>query len=242
MSRRGRSTQVNRFQDGSRASIGDYYVDQAVNTLTKNCAVECAMFVPALDRHKLIPMLFDDVGIERLRAALPFAAGCSMTQTYELNPHVNGTLGFNWDGLGIYPAEKVRPHMDRYAPFITALQEIQALRAKWGSVIHVLKWCNRNLTPGAIRNLWPSAMALCPDSPAMIEIKREAPVRYASPAQLGEYLPLLRYTAGVVAASKMLPSDMQPRKREGIWLTLAGETVRVEDCPVPLEQWAFNLG
>lgn len=240
--RRGRTTNVNRFADGSRASIGDYYVDEAVTAIERNCNVEIAMFVPKLDRQELIPMLFDDTGVERLKAAFHYAAPASVTQNYNLAPHLIGHLGFSYEGLGMCPAEKLTIHAGRWQPFLATVQAVQDLRCKWGAVKHTLRWCNRFLTPGAIRNLWPSAMALCPLSPAMIEIQREAPVRYSQPLQLGEHLPLLRYTAGVVAASKMLPQDIEPRKREGVWLTLPAERATVEGCVVNLDQGLYNLG
>jgi hypothetical protein len=235
---------INRFADGQRASIGDYYVTEACTVLNRNWAVECAMFVPELDRRALIPMLFDDVGVEKLRAAFPYAASAAMSQHYELEPYINGTLGlnFNFDGLGMCPAEQLHVYTERFDPFIAAIKAVQDLRAKWGAVKHTLRWCNNYLTPGAIRNLWPSAMALCPTSPAMREIQRETPVRYSSPVNLGEYLPLLRYTAGVVAASKMLPQDMQPSQRNGVWLTFHAEKVMVEGCSVSLDAGLINLG
>lgn len=239
MSRRGRST-VNRFQDGSRASIGDYYVDQACNALNKAMWIEATMFVQPIEWRALLPMVIPDDVMDKLRAAAPYASMPGLSRNYDMRPHAAAYLAIDFDGMGIIPPHTLMVHPERWEPLREKIVALDELRKKWGAVKYVLRWCNRNMTPGAVRNIWPSALALSPDSPNMKEMKGAAPVRYDQPARLGEMLPLIRYTAGIVAGMQMLPSDVTPRKREGVCVTLDEPTAMVEGCQISLEQATFN--
>lgn len=233
---------MNRFVDGQRASIGDYYVEEACNALNMAMQIEATMFVQPIEQRALLPMVIPDDVMDKLRAAAPYAAMPGLSRNYDMRPHAAAYITIDFDGMGrrIIPPHALMVHPERWEPLREKLVALDELRNKWGAVKYVLRWCNRNMTPGAVRNIWPSALALCPESASMKEMKGAAPVRYDQPAKLGEMLPLIRYTAGIVAGMQMLPSDVTPRKREAVQVALNEPTAMVEGCPVDLEQATFN--
>lgn len=237
---RRKTIQTNRFEDGSRSSVGDHYVDTACKALDTACAKEAALFVPHLSADEVTPMVFKDDVIAKLKAVHGLLSYEDKDATYDLRPHARGHLmvktlfrpaaspgGFQW-------------HQDRAGPLKAAVDAIVELHIKWGAVKHLLRWFNRNATPGAVRANWPSVLALCPDAPNLKELQH-APLRYTNPQELSTLLPIIRATASTVASMKLLPGDVSPRLREGVSLVLPALTVTYEGVDVILESQTFNL-
>lgn len=241
MSRRRRIYVTNRFEDGSRSSVGDYYVDQACDNLNAACAKEAAMFVAGLTVHDVIPIMFNDDAVTRLKAVHGLLGYEENHRGYDLKPWLNGQISIYTDGIMPPPHEAAREwHADRAGTLVTAVQALNELHVKWGAVKHLLRWFNRNATPGAVRANWPSVLTLCPDAPSLKELQH-APTRYTNPQELSSLLPLIRATSTTVASMAMLPGDAKPRPRGTVVITIPARTADYEGTQITLDSQTFSL-
>lgn len=242
MARRGFRVQKNRFEDGARQSVGDHYVDAACEALNKACLKEAAMFVPDLTAHEAIPMLFRDEHVACLKAVHKLLSYEATSCTYPLNPYLTGQISVDTEALRMpSPAGSALYWQEERAGALkSAVQMLNELHIKWGAVKHLLRWFNRNATPGAVRANWPSVLTLCPDAPALKELQH-APTRYTNPQELSALLPLIRSTATTVASMAMLPGEAKPRLGGTVWITLPERTVDYEGTQIKLDQQVFYL-
>lgn len=233
---------VNRHQDGNRSSIGDDVVTGAVNTVMRAFQAEVAMEITqGFDHKDTLRMLFDDDLAAKLHAVRRFVIPQSWTADYRLQEGL--TLGTNWKtSLLPTPSEGVAQlNFSRMERLFTAIDTIRVLRFKYSKVTHLLRWFNRHATPAAVRNYWPSALALTPGS-AFARDNVDAPSRYQAPPGIGQLLPLLRETAGTVAAMQMIPSGYKGRDRSEVWLTFSqGEAITEDSVAIPLDHVVVNL-
>lgn len=229
------------YENGHRASIGDYYVDIACNHINQACAKEAAMFAGSLSVHEVISMLFRDEHVAKLKAVHGLLALEDVTHSYRLAPYLNCVCHFNTRGLMPTPAnDAMYWQPERADALVRAVQTLNELHVKWGAVKHLLRWFNRNATIGAVRANWPSVMTLCPDAPSLKELQH-SPTRYTNPQELSALLPLIRATSTTVASMTMLPGDAQPRIKGTVWIELPARTVDYEGTSIKLDHQIFNL-
>lgn len=241
MGRRIRFGLKNRFENGSRQSVGDYYVDKACAEIDQACAKEAAMFVASFTVHQVVPMLFRDEVVTKLKAVHGCLALEDTSHHYDLKPWANGTVYISTKDLMPTPNEAARHwYAERAQPLLQAIQGLNELHIKWGAVKHLLRWFNRNATPGAVRANWPSVLQLCPDAPALKELQH-APVRYTNPQELSALLPLIRATATTVASMAMIPGDAEVRLKGTVWIALPARVVEYEGTAINLNQQIFHL-
>jgi hypothetical protein len=237
---RRRNVIGNRFEDGSRSTIGDSYVEKACADLNAACVTEAAMFTQAFTAAEVTPMIFKDEAIARVKAVHGLLAYEGRDGQYDLQPFCNGTLTLMTTDRPAASTSAFHWHPDRAAPLKAAVDTLNDLHVKWGAVKYLLRWFNRHATPGAVRANWPSVLSLCPDAPSLKELQH-APVRYTNPQELSALLPLIRATATTVAAMKMLPSDAHPRVRGSAIINLQPRKVTYEGVEIALEQQIFYL-
>jgi hypothetical protein len=239
MGRRGRFV-ANRFENGSRCSVGDYYVDQACTRLNIACAKEAAMFTQEFTARDVIPMLFRDEQVAKLTAVHGLLATEDQTEAYDLAPYVNGSVTLKTDYMPAPDASTLYWQPERAGPLAAAIQTLDELHVKWGAVKHLLRWFNRNATIGAVRANWPSVLTLCPDAPSLKELQH-SPTRYTNPQDLPGLLPLIRATATTVASMAMIPGEAMVRPRGTVWIALPERTVTYEGTDIKLDAQTFHL-
>jgi hypothetical protein len=234
---------MNRHTDGQRASIGDQEVANAVLRIHGVMKAEIAMNIEKeFTAMHCLNMFFPDDLQDRLMAVRHCMTPASHVGIYQIGG-VGTHVHVNWIKTGIpTPSPDVmRPHHDRMDLFFSAIDTISAARIKYGKVVHLLRWFNQNATPAAVRNFWPSALALVPGSKFAVD-NAEAPSRYSSPQGIGQLLPLLRETSGTVAGMQLIPRDFAGRKQNQVWLTMTPTNIITEDqITVPIDLAIVNL-
>jgi hypothetical protein len=234
---------MNRHIDGQRASIGDQEVTNAVVRINEVMKAEIAMNIEKeFTAMHCLNMFFPDDLQARLMAVRHCVTPQSQIGLYPIGGDKMATC-VNWTKTGIpTPSpDAMQPHHDRMDLFFSAIDTIRAARIKYGKVVYLLRWFNQNATPAAVRNFWPSALALVPGSKFAVD-NAEAPSRYSSPQGIGKLLPLLRETSGTVAGMQLIPRDFAGRKQNQVWLTMPQIDIITEDqITVPIDHAVVNL-
>lgn len=225
--RRNVHTAVGYRDTDARASLGDFYVAEAIaaiNTLQQRAAATMVHY--NLSREATLPMLFHDTDLAKLGQVRGMVKPSSTTQEYDLG-QCHMTISFDEALVPTIQPECLHIQPQRWTPLLEAMNAIKAVHLQYEEVKGVLKWLNRNATPGAIRFYWPTAMKLVPTSPMWKDLQ-EVPSRYTVPDGIASWTQALKDAANTVAASAMLPSDVFPRKREKLWLTFKTEGVHLD--------------
>lgn len=218
-------------------------METAVSTIDKTCLDEVAMFVTQrFNREQVLPWLFPDTTLAKLRMVKGMVSTAS-NKIYTLSPGIE--LHMNY-GDEEHPASTpaiensaLVMHSQRIMPLWEALIDTQTIHQKYGRVKHLLRWFNNNATEGAVRNYWPAAMALCPAS--SVALMTTAPVRYSTPDGLADILPLIRETAGTVAAMELIPKDIEAKPYNNLRVVLTDRKVPWEGIDISLDKQIFNL-
>jgi hypothetical protein len=184
--------------------------------------------------------LFRDEDVAKLTAVHGLLSYERETETYDLRPRLNGHITIEADYMPAPSKEALYWQSERAGSLASAVATLNELHVKWGAVKHLLRWFNRNATPGAVRANWPSVLTLCSDSPSLRELQH-APTRYTNPQELSSLLPLIRSTATTVAAMAMIPGDAQPRLRGTVRVTLPQRTVPYEGVEISVDSQTFHL-
>lgn len=217
---------VTRTSD-ERSSIGDGYVDEAVAKLNLTCGAAVATMTRyTQSREETLPMLFRDDDLAKLEAVLGMVDPSMNQEGYIVQPDV--ILTVSYAGAKVPTIERGRLYLqpDRIAPLLSYIAEVKAIHDKFEEVKAVLRWFNRNATPGAIRYYWPTALELCRKAPAF-DALQEVPTRYHNPPKISSWLQPIKDAAATVAGSLLLPGDARPRIRDKMWLTFATTTVHL---------------
>lgn len=227
-----RRSPVNRHIDGQRSSIGDAIVDQAIGKLNQTMSREIAVFqTKRWSAGELIPLMFTEDTIKRAQAAKGIIAPRSDEIMFCVMTNVQLTLTFPASTPAINPTFcALQPGFQEVLDVIEAIREIHA---KYGRVKAVLRWFNRHATAAAIRNYWPSVIALCGKSSAFDGMHEFAPERYATPTDIGTMLPLIRETAGTVATMALMGET--PLRVKG------SVQLRLDACKVEWQGLTFSL-
>jgi hypothetical protein len=162
----------------------------------------------------------------------------SMYERYNI-ADVQLTLDFKNLPMPTIMSRAATPDLSKGASFVAAIKTAKEIQHKYARVKHLLRWLDANATPGAIRTYWPAVVALCPRSG--IAKLPSTPTRCATPVSIGEMLPLIRETAGTVAAMQMIPADVTVRMTNDMWIVLLSSTEELEGATYVVEAITINL-
>src|SRR6185312_5941138 len=201
-------------------SIGDADVAEACRNLTTLALKHANMAVPWHPEFRpTLNMLFTQETIERAERAHGVVVPRYEQETYEnIAPAVTLGVEFNDSGVPTIDEARLEVQMPAASRLLHTIDEIRGIYLKYEKVKYVLRWMNRNATPGAIRHYWPTALNLCKQSTALQELAGGT-TRYAEPPGIGDHLQMLRDTAATVAAAALMPDTLISRPRERFWLT-----------------------
>lgn len=223
MSRRRRSKAV---IEGERSSLGDSQLNEGIGVLNAMCNKTIAQMVDyKYSVEGVLPALFDDETLAKLRQVRGMVDPANAVEHYSIHPHIS--LHVNFTGLTVptITAKMFHINPERSLPLREAIGEIMEIHEKFEVCKHVLRWLNKNATPGAIRYYFPGAMKLCPASPALMELQH-TPVRFSTPPGISSQLSLIREAANIVASATLLPQDAPVKPRGGLWLVFSPYELR----------------
>lgn len=207
-----------------RSSIGESHMEKALINLNRQQQI-AATVRTAYDRPLMetIHMLIDDDSYNKLHAVKDLIKTAGSSRDYPLQD-VRFFVEFQHADIPAF--EKAVVQTDRIAPLLTFLHELATVHWAYEEVRGVLKWLNRNATPGAIRYYWPSAMKLTETSPIWAELG-SVPTRYTTPDGIGDWLQNLKDAAATVTGMLLLPNDVPPRPKNQMWVTFPSKNIRV---------------
>jgi hypothetical protein len=238
---RRKKIHVNKFENGSRVSIGDAHVDVACTKLNVTAARECALYLDHFEGGNILNWFFEEEVLRRLRLVKDLIPIAYSNEDYVLIPGVRINIDFKRLAVPTILPVSYRPDLTKCQPIIEAAKKALEIHRKYARVKHMLRWFNRNATPGAIRAYWPAALALCPNSVSMQALMDAAPARYDTPRDIGTLLPLIRETASTVAAMELIPADAEPRTRSNVWLALDAADDEFEGVSYGVEALTINV-
>lgn len=239
--RRGSFTNVPVGNGDARASIGDFAVNDAITKL--NTAAQRAVALMTTYEHtreSTIPMLFRDQDIAALTQVRGMVQPRSNIEAYDVDRHVRLSIDYEDAFVPAILPSRLLVHPNRSAPLRAYIAAVRAIHDQYQEVVHVLRWLNRNATPGAIRYYWPAAMQLCPHSTAFKDLEH-VPARYSVPPGIGDHMQLLRDAAACVVSMTLLPKDSKPTPRGTMWLTFAQTSVKKGDATYQTDQMIYNI-
>ncbi len=203
----------------ARQSIGDAHVDTAINLLKQTMQRAVALQTSyAPSRQATLGMLFHDTDIAKLSQVRDMVRTAGTTREYEIIGGVKLSIDFEGALVPAIEPSAMKVYPDRVQPLLTFVNEVRAIHDKFEEVKGLLRWMNRNATPGAIRYYWPTALELTPKAPVWNDY-RDVPSRFNSPPGISDWMQPIKDAATTVAASLMLPSDITLRQRGKMWLT-----------------------
>lgn len=203
----------------TRSSLGDQHVQDACTRLTRDAQRTINLMTKyEATRERTLPMLFRDDDIAKLQAVRGMVDASRDTQAYMVGDHCY--LWINYEDALLPTIEPSRLHIqpERIGPLLNHVAAVRAIHLQFEAVKYVLRWFNREATPGAIRYYWPTAMQLCPKATCW-EGLQEVPTRFKEPDGLGMRMQMVRDSAATVATSLLLPSHAVPKNAGKMWLT-----------------------
>lgn len=219
MSRRSLKHVSRSYNPDERASMGDFHVNDAIeklNTLQQKTVATMTHYFPT--REATLKMLFHDDDIEALKKVRGLVKAAGNTRTYEIGDNISLNIDFAGANVPAIEPEAMRIYPERVGPLRDFTVAVKAEHDKFEELKGVLRWLNRNATPGAVRYFFPQAMKLVPSSPIWRDLQ-EVPSRYNTPVDYSHWAQVLRDAATTVAATMMLPNDARLRDRKDMWLT-----------------------
>lgn len=226
----------------ARQSLGDKHVDLAIATLKKTAMRTVKVMTDYKpSRMETIEMLFRDEDIEAAKRVRGMIRPATSTKDYEVVPGVQLYIDYSECVVPTIENAAMHMHADRIQPLLTYVAEVKAVHDRFEELKAVLKWFNRNATPGAIRAYWPTAMKLTPQSKVWEDLQ-EVPSRYSEPPHVGEWLQAIRDSAQTFTQSLMLPDDVLAPQRNHMWLNFAQKTVVLGDnASYQTNQMQYNI-
>jgi hypothetical protein len=177
-------------------------------------------------REATLPMLFDDDVIDKLQAVRGMVKASESTKYYEVLPGVNLHINYEDARLPSIEQKMLRVNHSRAQPLLEHIAAVKAVHDQFEEVKGVLRYCNRNCTPGAIRYNFPQAIALCPTAPALRDLDG-VPTRHTNPTNIGDWVQAIKDATATLAQVAMLPDDIATRDKKLLWLTFPKKTVQL---------------
>lgn len=218
-------------QPEPRQSIGDSYVSEGCGRLTLMCTKAAnLMYSYGKSREETLPMLFSPETLRIAREAKNVVPVYTHSGEYEIEPYVELVIDFEKSALAAILPTMMQINHYAASPLLHYVAEIKALYFQYEEVKAVLRWLNRNATPGAVRYLFPSALTLCPNSPQMRDMDH-LPTRFTNPANIGPWLPRIKNATNTMAQTLLLPNEATAAPRSSMRLAFSGTTVGHADGP-----------
>jgi hypothetical protein len=218
------------------SALGDNHVDAAIgtiNTLCQRTVQALTEYTPT--RDETIRMLLPQEMLDRALAAKELIEPDSLIMEYDtVAPDVSLNLDYrddNYQKTGYYPPINEGGGLVLQAgheKLLTFIEGVRTIHHQFEELKAVLRWLNRNATPGAIRYYFPTVLALCPDSPPVKDLQH-VPSRYHQPAGIGDWMQSIKDASACFASTQMLPGSAVKRPREKMWLTFSGTIVKRGD-------------
>lgn len=229
MGRRRRS-----WEQKERASIGDVHVENAVAKLrVLSQRTVAARVKRQFTTNQIVHMMFEPDTIRRATEARGVVdERFTSSESYPLSNQRYGNgatlyISYEHEPMLAIKAECYR-YYARQEPFLQFFDEVYAIYRKFEEVVALLRWLNRNATPGAVRYYFPPAMKLTPAAPIWTELQ-EVPSRYNEPGGISDWIQTIKDAANTVAASALLPADVKPAQATGMTLTFGSTAVVLSD-------------
>lgn len=206
-----------------RSSLGDTHLklgEQTIHNMMQRTAAVMLDHVPS--RDKVIAMLFDPIHIEKAQAACGLVMPNSERIEYELPGMKYIGLVVNFDGSHCLPIRKERMNPQQsITPLLDLAIRAHNIYLQFEEAKAVLRWLNKNATPGAIRYYFPAARKLCPAA----EMPDDVPTNYGEPVNVHRWLDRIRRASVTLAAAAMIPDDVRIRQRDQLWINFATRTI-----------------
>ncbi len=206
--------------EGARSTLGDYQLAEGCGELDRMCQKTVAQMVDyKYSVEGLLRALFEDETMDKLRAVRGMITPASGVEGYLVAPDATLFIHFADATVPTITPGTVRVNAERAAPLLKAIAEIKVIHEQFEVCKHVLRWLNKNATPGAMRYYFPGAMKLCPRSPVLMELQN-SPVRFSTPIGISDQLSLIREAGNTIASAVLLPKDATTKVRGKAWLTI----------------------
>lgn len=220
---------ITRPASSQRASLGDGPVDSAIGRLkqVQQKAVSTMTSYPG-SRRGVIDLLFDPDTIRRANDARNIIKPQTTTIEYDMGCDVRLSLDFDGEITPAIQASNLCLQSG-FIPLVNKfINEVKAVHLQYEEVKAVVRWLNRNATPGAIRYLFPQAMKLVPDSPIWKDLQ-QVPSRYSQPDGIAAWTQPIKDAANTFACMALLPEEAKARERvRGMWLTFKSSKVHLD--------------
>lgn len=219
---------ISRPSSSERASMGDTPVEAAIarlKTVQQKAVTTMTSFHGSI--HSVIPLLFHPDIIERAVNARDIIKPMTNTIEYDMGHDVR--LSLDYEGNKVPPIQPQRLQTQPGFSLIqTYIDAVMAVHMQYEELKGVVRWLNRNATPGAIRYLFPQAMKLVPDSPIWKDLQA-VPSRYSQPDDIAAWTQPIKDAANTFVAVALLPEDAKPRGRDrAMWLTFKQRKVHLD--------------
>lgn len=216
-----------------RASLGDGCMESAIARL-KNVQQKAVAMLTSFhgSLHSVVPTMFDADIIDRANAARGIVRAAANTIGYKVGPFqgMGVTLYLDYSDFRTpaIEADKLVPQTAFFSTMTPFIEAVTSVHLQYEEIKAVLRWLNRNATPGAVRYLFPQAMKLVPDSPIWKDLQ-QVPSRYTQPDDIAAWTQAIKDAANTFAAMALLPEEAKARTRErGMWLTFRPSKVHLE--------------
>lgn len=227
MSRRSHTRHVS-TQPGERASIGDAWVNEAVANINRMCQKAMAVMTDYHHtREATLQMLFRDEDREAMARVRGMVAPKWDILHYEIEPGVQLHIDYTGALVPAIEPSQLSIYLDRAEPLFRHIDAARAVHNRYEEIKGVLRWLNRNATPGAVRYLWPSAIKLCPNAPIWRDLM-DVPARYNVPLGVSGWTQAFKDSANTLAQTALLPDDATQRPRQNMWLAFSSREVRTD--------------
>lgn len=216
------------YAPDERCSMGDNHVNDAITNIANiQQRAVATMTHYGVTREQTLPMLFHDTDLEKMRQVKGLVKTDSRIKRYEITQNVAMYIDYEAAAVPAIEPEAMFIQPDRIEPLLAFTAAVKAVHMQYEELKGVVRWLNRNATPGAIRYFFPQAMKLVPTSPIWRDLQ-EVPTRYSTPVDYGVWAQAIRDAANTVAAIMLLPDDVQARPRNNMWLTFAETHVSLD--------------
>lgn len=229
------------YGDVQPSALGDSHVIAAIEAIDKLCQKTMSVMTEyPFTREQTIPMLFPPDVLDRAHAAKGLIDPISNIVGYSVRDaylYLDYT-GSHWPAIRAGDATELQPNA---APLLAFIKQVRTIHLQFEELKGVLRWLNRNATPGAIRYYFPIASALCPQSPSLKALPH-VPSRYTQPAGINDWMQSIKDASACYASAQLLPVAAKPRSRErSMWLTFPGEMIRCGPVEFHADSTTYNL-
>ena len=227
---------ISRPSCSERASLGDGPTEAAIVRL-KQVQQKAVTTMTNFhgSRRGVIDMLFNPDTIRRANDCRGIITPATNTIAYNVLEPAKVTLSVDFGGEttpAIQP-EKMFLQQSFYDHMMPFMIEVERVHMQYEELKAVVRWLNRNATPGAIRYLFPQAMKLVPDSPIWKDLQ-QVPSRYSQPDDIAAWTQPIKDAANTFVAMALLPEEAKARTRErGMWLTFKPRKVHLDPVSDP---------